>query len=149
MSSFDSINEVRLMGRLGQAPELSYTGDNLARGNFSLATNRSWQDRRTGEWREETDWHRVVCWGRLAERVADHVEKGQRVHVSGRLQTRSWEDRDGVRRYITEVVAASVVFLEKPRGSSKDSFHVPDPDPSNGAEINEMMDDLPEDDIPF
>jgi len=105
-----SVNKVILIGRLGTDPELRYFDSGKALCNFSLATNRSWKDR-NGESQERTDWHRIVTWSRLAENCSKYLEKGRKVFVEGRLETRNWEDEEGKRHYITEVVASNVLFL--------------------------------------
>jgi single-strand DNA-binding protein len=106
-----SVNKVILLGHLGGDAETRYTPQGVPVSNFTLATNRRWKDQQTGEWKEETDWHRVVIW--RAENLAPHLQKGKQVYVEGRLQTRNWEDKDGNKRYTTEVIAepASVILL--------------------------------------
>jgi single-strand DNA-binding protein len=96
------LNKVMLIGRLGKDAETRYTPSGAAVTNFSIATNRSIKDGQTGEWREETDWHDVVLW--RAENVSQYLTKGREVYVEGRLQTRSWEDQNGQKKYRTEVV---------------------------------------------
>jgi single-strand DNA-binding protein len=96
------LNKVMLIGRLGKDAETRFTPSNVAVTNFSIATNRSVKDSQTGEWREETDWHDVVLW--RAENVSQYLTKGREVYVEGRLQTRSWEDQSGQKKYRTEVV---------------------------------------------
>ncbi len=104
------INKVILVGRLGADPELKTvnSGQNVSR--FSLATSENWVDKE-GQKQERTEWHRVVVWGRLAEICAKHLSKGRQVYVEGRLQTRSWEDQQGQKKYSTEIVAQTVQFL--------------------------------------
>ena len=106
-----SVNKVILLGHLGRDAETRYTPQGVPVSNFTLATNRRWKDQQTGEWKEETDWHNIVVW--RAENLAAHLQKGKQVFLEGRLQTRSWEDEDGNKRYTTEVVAeaASIVLL--------------------------------------
>ena len=98
-----------LIGNLGKDAETKHTAGGVARTNFTLATSRRWKDQQTGEWREETDWHDVVLW--RSENVAPYLQKGKQVFVEGRLQTRSWEDQSGNRRYRTEVVADNLILL--------------------------------------
>jgi single-strand DNA-binding protein len=110
-----SVNKVILLGHLGQDAETRYTPQGVPVSNFRLATNRRWKDQQTGEWKEETDWHTVVVW--RAENLAPHLQKGKQVYLEGRLQTRSWEDKDGNKRYSTEVIAeASSIILLGGRG---------------------------------
>ncbi len=104
------INKAILIGRLGRDPEVRYTQGGRAVANFSIATSREWKDKETGEKREETDWHNIVAWGRLGEICGEYLSKGKQVYIEGRLQTRSWE-KDGIKRYTTEIVANDVQFL--------------------------------------
>src|SRR5664279_4016663 len=92
-----SLNKAMIIGNLGRDPEMRYTPNGQAVTQFTVAVNRSY---RVGEeWKEETEWFRVVAWAQLAERTAEHLRKGNKVYVEGRLQTRSWEDKDGQKRY--------------------------------------------------
>src|SRR6202453_602828 len=104
------VNKVILIGRLGTDPEVRYTSNGGAVANFSLATNESWTDK-SGQKQERTEWHRIVVWGKLAELCGQYLSKGRQAFVEGRLQTRSWEDQQGQKRYTTEVVANTVQFL--------------------------------------
>lgn len=103
------INKALLLGNLGQDPEVRYTQSGTAVCNFSMATERS--VKKGDEWVPETEWHKLVAWGKLAEVCGEYLSKGSKVHVEGRLQTRSWEDRDGNKRWTTEIVAQEIVFL--------------------------------------
>jgi single-strand DNA-binding protein len=104
-----SVNKVILIGRLGADPEIRYTPGGQAVATLRLATTE-WVGQ--GEQREErTEWHRVVAWGKLAERCNEYLKKGRQVFIEGRLKTRSWEDKEGSKRYTTEVVAANIQFL--------------------------------------
>ena len=109
------INKVFLIGNLGADPELRYTQKGNAVCNLRIATNESFKNSE-GEYVERTEWHRIVVWNKQGEAVAAHKKKGHSVHVEGRLQTREWEDKEGNKRYTTEVVADNVTFL-----GSKDS----------------------------
>jgi len=109
------LNKVMLIGNLGKDAETRYTPSGVAVTNFSLATGRRSKDQQTGEWKDETDWHNIVLW--RAENLVNYLQKGKRIYVEGRLQTRSWEDQSGNKRYTTEVVAdASGVILLGGRG---------------------------------
>jgi single-strand DNA-binding protein len=112
------VNKVILVGRLGADPELKAisTGNSVAR--FSLATSENWVDK-DGQRQERTEWHRIVVWGRLGELVARRLSKGKQAYVEGRLQTRSWEDNQGQKRYATEVVANSIQFLDAAGGAER------------------------------
>jgi single-strand DNA-binding protein len=104
-----SVNKVILIGHLGRDAETKFTSSGVAKTTFSLATSWRSKDPQTGEWREETDWHNVVLWRQ--ENLANYLTKGKQVYVEGRLQTRNYEDKDGKKVYITEVVAQDVVLL--------------------------------------
>jgi single-strand DNA-binding protein len=105
------INKVILIGNVGADPELRYTPAGAAVANFNVATNESWTDK-SGERHEQTEWHRVVAWSRLAEICNQYLRKGSKVYVEGRLQTRSWEGQDGQKRYTTEVIAREMQMLD-------------------------------------
>jgi single-strand DNA-binding protein len=104
-----SVNKVILLGHLGKDAETRFTPSGAAVTNFTLATNRRWKDQQTGEWKEQTDWHNVVLW--RSENLSQYLQKGKQVYVEGRLQTRSYDDKDGNKRYTTEVVADDVILL--------------------------------------
>lgn len=105
-----SINKVILIGRLGQDPELKYTPSGSAVCNFSMATSESWTDK-SGQKQEKTEWHRIVVWGKLSELCNQYLAKGRQCFVEGSLQTRSWEDQNGNKKYTTEINARNVQFL--------------------------------------
>ena len=104
-----SVNKVILIGHLGKDAETKFTPSGVAKTTFTLATNRRWKDQQTGDWKDETDWHNVVLW--RSENVANYLLKGKQIYVEGRLQTRSYDDKDGNKRWITEVVADEVILL--------------------------------------
>jgi single-strand DNA-binding protein len=104
-----SVNKVILVGHLGRDAETAYTASQVAVTKFSVATNRRWKDQQTGEWKEETNWTNVVLW--RAENLAPYLTKGKQVYVEGRIQTRSYEDKDGRKVYATDVVADDVILL--------------------------------------
>ena len=104
-----SVNKVILLGHLGKDAETKFTPSGVARSTFTLATNRRWKDQQSGEWKEETDWHNVILW--RSENLANYLLKGKQVYVEGRLQSRSYEDKEGQKRYITEVVCEDLVLL--------------------------------------
>jgi single-strand DNA-binding protein len=110
------VNKVILIGNLGQDPELRYTGSGTAVCNLRLATNESYKDR-DGNMVDKTEWHTVVAWARLGEICNEYLQKGSQVYFEGKLQTRSWEDRDGNTRYSTEVKAQEMMFLDGNRQS--------------------------------
>ena len=104
-----SVNKVILVGHLGRDAETKFTPGGAAVTRFSVATNRRWKDQASGEWKEETDWHNVLLW--RSENLANYLQKGKQVYVEGRLQTRSYEDKEGQKRYMTEVVCEDLVLL--------------------------------------
>ena len=104
-----SVNKVILIGHLGRDAETRFTPSGVAITKFSVATNRRWKDQQSGEWKEETDWANVVLWRQ--ENLANYLTKGKQVYVEGRLQTRSYDDKDGKKQYMTEVVAEDVILL--------------------------------------
>ena len=111
-----SVNKVILLGHLGRDAETKFTPSGTSVTNFTLATNRRVKDQQSGEWRDETDWHRVVLW--QSENIANYLLKGKQVYLEGRLQTRQWEDKEGKKNYTTEVICNSndVILLASGRG---------------------------------
>lgn len=106
----EGVNKAILVGNLGKDPELSYTQSGVARCRFSLATSESYTTN-AGERQDRTEWHNIVIWGKLAETVSKFLQKGRQVFVEGRIQNRSYDDKEGIKRYISEVNAARVTFL--------------------------------------
>ena len=148
-----SLNKVRLIGNLTRDPELKYTPTGTAICSFTVATNRSWTTD-TGEKKEEADFTRIVAWQKLAEICGNLLKKGRKVYVEGRLSNRSYQDKDGVTKYISEVVINDMILLDsKPTGDS--DFNVPEPTESPVAEEVEKKEKVKEeeevtaDDIPF
>ena len=157
-----SVNKVILVGNLGGDIELRYTPGGTAVGNLRIATTETWTDKNSGERREQTEWHRVVLWGKQAETLKSYLEKGRQIYVEGRLQTRQWEDRDGNKRYTTEVRSDRVVLLGSRGGGRSDYQDPADPGPAGVKSRRDAQDDrkpapagsgsgseLTEDDIPF
>ena len=141
------VNKVLLIGRLGRDPEVRYTPDGTAIANFSIATSEEWKDKKTGEKQERTEWHRIVAFRRLGEICGEYLSKGRQVYVEGRLQTRDWQDKDGNKRYTTEIVASQMQML-----GSRDSYD------NTGGNSGFKKNDMPpgpefsgsqDDDIPF
>lgn len=110
-----SLNKVLLIGNLGSDPELRFTPSGAAVCNFSLATNKRYTDR-NGDKKEETQWHRIVLWQKLAETASQFLKKGSCVYIEGELQTRSWETDDGEKKYVTEVVGRNMQFMDRATG---------------------------------
>jgi single-strand DNA-binding protein len=109
-----SVNKVILVGHLGKDAETKFTPSGVAKTTFSIATSRRWKDQQSGDWKEETDWHNIVLW--RSENVANYLLKGKQIYVEGRLSTRSYDDKDGNKKWITEVVADDVILLSGGRG---------------------------------
>jgi single-strand DNA-binding protein len=127
-----SINKVIIVGNLTRDPEMKYTPNGRAVANFGVATNRRWTS--NGEPKEETEFHNVVAWGKLAEICSQLLKKGRKVYIEGRLRTRSWEDQQGAKHYRTEIVALDMVVLDKREGGAGNA----------GAEgSNEIVPDVP------
>jgi single-strand DNA-binding protein len=135
------VNKVILVGNLGRDPELRYTQGGTPVLNFTLATNEGWTDKATGQRQERTEWHRVVLFGKQAETLNQYLAKGRQVYVEGSLQTREWTDRDGNKRYTTEVKALRLQLL----GGRGDAA----PAPGGEAALSEPDPDFQDDDIPF
>lgn len=143
-----TLNKVMLIGRLGVDPELKYTASNAAFVNLSVATNTSYKTP-DGKAQENTEWHRVVAWRKLAEMVAEYAKKGNRIYVEGKLNTRSWDDKDGNKRYTTEIVADSIQFLgdRNDRNSAPEKKSTPSENDSQADMSEPNVDDS--DDLPF
>ena len=112
------LNKVTLIGRLGADPEVRYMPTGGAVANISLATTFRWKDKQSGERKENTEWHRVVFFNRLAEIVGEYLKKGSQVYVEGRLQTRKWQGQDGQDRYTTEIIATEMIMLDSRSGGT-------------------------------
>ena len=116
------VNKVILVGNLGQKPDMKYTQSNTAVANLSLATSESWKDKDSGDLKTKTEWHRVVYFGKLAEIAEQYLDKGSKVYVEGKLQTRKWQDQAGNDRYTTEVLGQELTMLDSRGDSSGSSF---------------------------
>lgn len=135
-----SVNKVILVGNLGRDAEMRYTTAGAAVATFSIATTESWKGR-DGERQEKTEWHRVVLWGKQAESLQEYLVKGKQVYVEGRLQTRQWDDKDGNKRYTTEIKADRITLLGSRRdGEQSQPVSQPDDQPAEP---------ITDDDIPF
>jgi single-strand DNA-binding protein len=140
------INKVILVGNLGRDPEVRYTPSGVAVANFTIATSEKWKDKNTGEMQERTEWHRIVAWGKLGEICGEYLSKGRQVFIEGRIQTREWEDKEGIKRYTTEIVANEMKML-----GARDSGEATRPSaPVQAPEYDgPPLPDNQEDDIPF
>lgn len=142
-----SVNKVILVGNLGRDVELRYTSGGAAVAKLRLATTETWTDKSSGQRQERTEWHSVDLWGRQAETLQEYLLKGRQIYVEGTLRTRQWEDRDGNKRYTTDVRADRVVLLGGRGGGSGGRREASDdraPGPPEGG-----TSELTEDDIPF
>lgn len=150
------INKVILVGNLGSKPELKYTSDGRAIANLSIATSESWTDKNTGQKVDKTEWHRVCLFGKLAEIAGQYLDKGSKVYVEGKLQTRKWQDQSGVDRYTTEVVISgfngTLQMLDRRDNSSGNAPNAPVPtstskqataDPITPVDNSGFDDDIP------
>ena len=142
-----SVNKVILVGNLGRDIELRYTPGGAAVATLSLATTDVWNDK-SGQRQEKTEWHRVVLWGKTAETLAEYLLKGRQIYVEGRLQTRQWDDRDGNKRYTTEIRADRVVLLGS-RGSGGGGGQRGESQDQGAPAPADVGAELTEDDIPF
>jgi single-strand DNA-binding protein len=138
------LNKAILIGHLGRDPEMRYTQSGVAVANFNIATTETWTNKE-GEKDSRTEWHRIVAFGKLGEICGEYLAKGRQVYIEGRIQTRDWEDRDGVKRYTTEIVASQMIMLgSRDSAVTTDSFGGP---PS--TESDSSLPETPDDDIPF
>lgn len=138
-----SLNRVMLIGNLGKDPELRYTTSGVAVATFSLATNESWKDQ-DGNTQERTEWHNIVAWKKLAEICGEWLKKGKKVYIEGRIQTRSYDDKNtGTKKYITEIVAENMIMLDsKGSGTSEGGTSSGTSEPA-AAPAGRIEDDLP------
>jgi single-strand DNA-binding protein len=151
-----SVNKVILIGNLGKDPEVKYTPQGTAVAKITLATNESFKDK-DGQWQERTEWHNVVLWARLAEIAGEYLKKGNKVYIEGRLQTRSWDDKQtNQKKYMTEVVAATMVLLGG-RGEGGGGEHASSRGSSSGNNFDQRTPEpehatagpITDEDIPF
>lgn len=150
------VNKVILIGNLGTDPEVRYTSSGSAVANLNLATSETWKDKQSGEQQDRTEWHRIVFFNRLAEIVGEYLRKGSKIYVEGSLRTRKWQDRNGIDRYTTEIIANEMHMLDSRAGGgnnngggyqqkSYSNDTSKQPEPSMAGDVKEDFDD----DIPF
>ena len=145
-----AVNKVILVGNLGQNPEIRYTQTDSAVANLSIATSESWKDKETGEQREKTEWHRIVYFGKLAEIAEQYLDKGSKVYVEGKLQTRKWQDKEtGADRYTTEIVGNELTMLDSKNSSGMNEMNESQNFERNTGQSDKAQEDFNEDDIPF
>lgn len=145
-----SLNKVMLLGRLGADPEIKYIPSGQAVSNFNLATSYSWKDD-SGNLQTKTDWHRIVVWGKLAETCHEYLKKGSKLYMEGSLQTRQYEDKDGQKRYITEVRMNDMIMLDS-KGSGEGynrSAAATSDQPGNDLDAPATPKSSIDDDLPF
>jgi single-strand DNA-binding protein len=136
------INKVILIGNLGKDPELRYTPGGQAVASFSLATSEKWRDK-DGVMQDKTEWHNIVVWGRQAEVAKEYLAKGKQVYIEGRIQTRSWEDKEGNKRYTTEIVGQRMQFL----GTRDSGKEAPSDMPAEAPPVGDIAGE--DEDLPF
>ncbi len=124
-----SVNKVILIGNLGKDPEVRYTGSGVAVATFTVATNESWRDAE-GNTQERTEWHNIVVWRKLAEVCGEYLKKGSKLYLEGRLQYRTYDDKNGVKRYVTEIVMDQMVMLDGRNRDTAGGASGADPGPS-------------------
>lgn len=144
------INKVILVGNLGKDPEMRYTPKGSAVATVSIATSETWKDE-NGQQQEQTEWHRVVFFERLAEIVGEYLKKGSKVYVEGKLRTNKWQDKSGQDRYTTEIVARDMQMLDSKGQGQESSYSEPRQTSSSGykEESASKSDDFVDNDIPF
>lgn len=154
-----SVNKVILVGNLGRDPEVKYNGEGSAICNISIATTSSWKDKTTGEKREETEWHRVVFYNRLAEIAGEYLKKGRPVYIEGRLKTRKWTGQDGQDKFTTEIIADQMQILggrdeqapqgqQQPRQAPQQQQNSYEQQSRGGGTMTDNLADM-DDSIPF
>lgn len=149
MSSFNSLNKVMLLGRLGRDPEKKYTNSGIAVCNFSLATSES--VKKGNSWEDKTEWHKIVVFGNQAENVSKFVKKGSLVFVEGRIQSRSYQDKDGNEKFVTEIVSNLIRFLDMKDTADPERTYQSGGEPSSKSEPTPPVVDIDDDDddLPF
>jgi single-strand DNA-binding protein len=143
-----AVNKAIILGNLGRDPEVRFTQSGRAVANFTVATTDTWFDQENGR-QERTDWHNIVVWGKQAETCGQYLSKGRQVYVEGRIQTRSYDDRDGNKRYVTEIVAQRVQFLGGGGGEGRSSGQYESGGAGSGAGGYEAPPVPDDDDVPF
>ncbi|MBP1748190.1 MAG: single-stranded DNA-binding protein [Deltaproteobacteria bacterium] len=144
-----NLNKVLLMGRLGADPELRYTTDGTAVASFRMATSETYKDK-SGTKQERTEWHSIVAWRKLAEIAGEYLKKGRLVYIEGRIQSREYEGKDGVKRKVYEIVASDMKMLPTGQGQGQNQAYPQEKRESFGASKSHYEDDfVPEDDVPM
>lgn len=128
------INKVILIGNLGGAPEIRYTQGGTPVATFNVATKERWKGQ-DGQMQESTEWSKIVAWNRLAEICGEYLQKGSKVYIEGKLQTRKWQDRDGNDRYTTEIIAKEMKMLDGPKNRDNGSYQEPPANHGTGEDV--------------
>jgi single-strand DNA-binding protein len=136
-----SVNKVILIGNLGADPELRFTPSGAAVANFNIATTERWKDK-DGQPQERTEWHRIILWSRQAEIAKEYLRKGSSVYIEGRIQNRSYEDKDGIKRYVTEIIGQRMQLLGSRTGAPSEGGGA-EPPPAPPEDLGGQDDDLP------
>jgi len=150
------INKVILVGNLGKDPEIRTFENGSKVAQFSLATTESYKDKE-GNWQEQTEWHNIVLWRYLADKAENSFKKGTRIYLEGKIRSRSWEDKDNNKRYITEILGDKVLLLDKKEGGGYQTPPPPMEEPGvsnvsksdNNTKAEPQIENSPEDDLPF
>ena len=138
-----SVNKAILIGNLGKDPDLRFTPSGAAVCTFSIATTEKWRDKQTNELKESTNWHNIVLWGKQAETAKQYLQKGSPVYIEGRIQTRSYDDKDGNKKWITEIVGQRLQFLGRRTSEAVEGESAPPPEADAAPPMAEEDDDLP------
>jgi single-strand DNA-binding protein len=143
-----SVNKVILLGRVGSDPEVKYMPSGNAVLNLSIATNRKFKNQESGSYEDKTEWHRVVFFNKPAETIGQYIKKGQQLYVEGRLQTRKWQDKDGVEKYSTDIISDNFTFIGS-KSDTADNNQFENKSSKNSNDFNQDVPAQQDDDIPF
>jgi len=143
-----SVNKVILLGRVGSDPEVKYMPSGNAVLNLSIATNRKFKNQESGSYEDKTEWHRVVFFNKPAETIGQYIKKGQQLYVEGRLQTRKWQDKDGVEKYSTDIISDNFTFIGS-KSDTADNNQFENKSSKNSDDFNQDVPAQQDDDIPF
>ena len=143
-----SVNKVILLGRVGSDPEVKYMPSGNAVLNLSIATNRKFKNQESGSYEDKTEWHRVVFFNKPAETIGQYIKKGQQLYVEGRLQTRKWQDKDGIEKYSTDIISDNFTFIGS-KSDIADNNKFENKSSKNSDDFNQDVPAQQDDDIPF
>jgi len=145
----NDLNRCDFIGRLGRDPEIRYTPNGVAVANFSIAVGEKWKDKNTGEQNEKTEWIKCSSFGKLAEIIAEFLEKGKQVYISGKMQTRQWDDKEGNKRYTTEIVVNQMQMLGGRGDSDSGDYSRPSNQDTSGGGQQQSQSGPESEDVPF